>query len=180
MTPTLEWNIHYARWMIEDGTPNRILGETFECPAVQFWSEASLATARKTEKSVVPVDDYDYMVTAEVTYAGDSTCIIDFGLKAISYCDLLPAQCRVGEYVTGIVSLHLADYTFVAPDSVFKDLAHEWHVNRISADLTPFIPIPNSQGGWIRDASNVHYSDVGSTDEVQTHSYVLHCSEIRP
>ena len=175
---SLEWNIHYARWMIDDGTPDRRLGETFDWPAIEFWSEISLASTPERKKSAEPVGDYEYRVVAEVLYVGESTCIIDFGLKTISNSDSLRSGCREGEHVTGQISLSFADYTFVAPDSVFRHLRYGWYVNRISADLTPFVPIPNSEGGWMRDRSTVRYSNVAGTDEVQTHSYVLHCTEI--
>ena len=170
----MEWNLHYPRWMIDDGSPDRRQDETFNWTAVEFWNEAPFASTSEREKSAEPVGDYEYRVVAKVLYVGDATCIIDFGLKAISYRDQIQSGCRDGDYVTGHISLGLADYTFVAPESVFKDLRYAWHVNRISADLTPYVP--RLPGGWIRNASNVRYSLAASTDEVQTHSYILHCT----
>lgn len=50
-----EWNLHSARWVIEDGESDRDVGESFEWFAVEFWSESGLATAKDVnERSAVP------------------------------------------------------------------------------------------------------------------------------
>ena len=175
-----EWNLHYARWVIEDGEPERNVGEVFDWFAITFWTERQLSAASDRTTSVVPVSDYQYRVVAEVTYLTDRACIIDFGLGATASSDLLPQGCKEGDYVTGEIYLNLPLCTEVGPDDVFKALARTWRVNRISADMTPYVPHPEYSGGLIRDASHIRYQDVRSTDSVRTHTYVLHCSEVHP
>jgi hypothetical protein len=164
--------------MIADGESDRAVGDTFDWFAIDFWTEEGLAQADECSKSVVPVDDYKYQVVAEVTYLSDKACIIDFGLKATASSDRLPAGCKEGDYVTGDVYLNLPLCTEVGPEEVFKALAHRWRVNRISADMTPYIPHPDYSSGSIRDGSRACYQDVRDTDSVRTNSYVLHCSEV--
>lgn len=173
-----EWNLHYARWVIEDGEPDRSVAEVFDWFAVTFWTEQQLSAASNQTKSVVPVSDYRYRVVAEVTYLSDSASIIDFGLAATASSHLLPQGCKEGNYVTGEIYLNLPLCTEVGPEDVFKALACTWRVNRISADMTAYVPSP--AGGLRRDASHALYQDVLSTDSVRTHSYVLHCSEAKP
>jgi hypothetical protein len=173
-----EWNLHYARWVIEDGEPDRNVAEIFDWFALTFWTETRLAKANEHLMSATPVGDYKYRVVAEVTYMSNTACIIDFGLKATADSDLLPQGCTQGSYVSGEISLSLPLCTEVGPEDVFKVLAHKWRVNRISADMTPYVPHPHYSRGFIRDASQVRYQDVPGTDSVRTHSYVLHCSEV--
>ena len=59
-----EWNLHYARWVIEDGEPDRDVGESFEWFAVEFWSESGLVAAKDAgERSAVPGEDFKYLIT---------------------------------------------------------------------------------------------------------------------
>jgi len=54
-----EWNFHYARWVIEDGQPNRRVGEIFTWPAIEFSAE-KLVKVPEQLRSAVPVGDYFY------------------------------------------------------------------------------------------------------------------------
>jgi hypothetical protein len=175
-----EWNLHYARWVIEDGQPKRSVGDVFDWSDVEFNTEGALAAAREQAKMALPVGDYVYRVVAEVTYLSGPACVIDFGLKATSFSDLLPQECVQGDYVTGEIYLSLGLNTHVLPEQeVFNTLAYRWHVNRISADLTPYnIPHPVYSGGFIRNASQVSYQDVQDTDSINARAYILHCSEV--
>lgn len=173
-----EWNLHYASWIIGDGEPDRSIGEVFDWFALAFWSEARLVMSSEQSASAVPVDDYKYRVVAEVTYLSEKACVIDFGLRATAGPDQLPAGCRQGDYVTGEIALDLPLCTAVMPKPVSETLKHRWQVNRISADLTPYIAHPDHPRFFTRDDSRICYQDVPSTESVRTHSYILHCSKL--
>ena len=172
----LEWHLRYARWVIDDGEPDRHVGEVFDWFAITFWTEQTLALTDERSRTATLVGDFAYRIVAEVTYLSERECIIDFGLKATSSSDLLPAGCQPGDFVTGEVCLNLPLCTEVGPDEPLKNLAYQWRVNRISADLTPYVPHPKYSRGYVRDASRVRYHDVPDTDSVLADSYVLHCS----
>jgi len=90
-----EWNLHYARWVIDDGEPDRDVGESFRWFATEFWSEVALVLAKGAhEISATPVADFQYCVTAKVAYVSARAAVIDFGLTAIGPRDLLPPECR--------------------------------------------------------------------------------------
>ena len=175
-----EWALHYARWIIDDGEPEREVGESFIWFAVEFWSERALALERGvSETTATPVADFQYRVTARIAYVSAKAAVIDFGLTAIGPRDLLPVECREGDYVTGDIGIDLPLCTDIVPEEVFQTLKRTWHVNKISADLTPYISHPDDPTGkWhVRDTSRIRFEDVSSTDSVTTHSYILHCSE---
>lgn len=177
-----EWNLHYARYVIEDGgARNRTVGTSFEWFAVEFWSERTLLVAdkRQTETTATPIADFQYRVTAKVVYLSEETSVIDFGLSAIGRRDLLPSECKEGDCVSGDIAIGLPLSTDIVPEEVLRTLKRKWHVNRITADLTPYISHPDDPTGkWqVRDSSRVRYEQVSRTDSVITRSYVLSCSE---
>jgi len=94
---------------------------------------------------------------AEVTYRSEKACVIDFGLKAASSSDRLPPDCDIGEYVTAEIHLDLPLCTEMMPDAVLKTLTHTWRVNRISADLTPYVAYPENSRFFHRDASRIKH-----------------------
>ena len=47
-------------------------------------------------------DDYRYNVVAEVTFVSGKA-VIDFGLKAVRYADLLPRAAKKGDFASGTV-----------------------------------------------------------------------------
>ena len=180
-SPTqLEWNLHYFRWVIDDGEPERHVGDVFDWFAISLWSETALTRAVERTKTAAPNADNSYRVTGEVIYVSHDTeqaaCILDFGMKAeSSTVDILPPECQEGEYVTGEIRLELPLWTKLSP----HELAHRWRVNRISADLTPYVPHPVSFH-FMRDSSAVQSREVVGTDSVRARSYILHCSDINP
>ncbi len=170
-----EWNLHLLRGVIEDGEPERHVGEVFDWP-VTFWSDVELIPAVEKTKLALPLADNYYRVNAEVIYISQDpnqqACILDFGIKAISELGgllgvPLPQGCREGDYVTGEVRLDLDLCTAVHP----HDLSRQMRVNRISADLTDFSLYPG-------DVAKVRYREVSGTDVVRAGSYVLHCSAV--
>ena len=173
-----EWNLHYARWVIDDGEPERHVGETFEWFAVDFWPDSAMVQSVETTKSAIPIADNAYRVNAEVICISDDTklasCILDFGLRAI--CDganVLPPGCQKGDYVTGELRLGLPLCASVSSD----ELTYRWRVNKVSADLTPYVLDPTKRFR-IRDVSAIEYDDVSGTEAVKGKGYVLHCSQL--
>jgi hypothetical protein len=61
----LEWNFWYARWMIDDGLPNRGVGDEFAW-AIEFSTSERLLRANEQQKAAVPRPDYKYRVVAQV------------------------------------------------------------------------------------------------------------------
>ena len=174
-----EWNLHYDDWIIGDGQPHREVGQRFDWFAVEFWTQEALARVNEKSKRAVPVQDYKYRVVAEIVYLSEKACIIDFGLRAIATRDLLPPDCVQGDHVGGEVWLNLPLCTEILPESIQKSLAHRWKVNRISADLTPFVSHPDNPRFFMRDDSQIRYEEVPATSAIKAHTYVLHCGEDR-
>jgi hypothetical protein len=176
MTP--EWNLSYEDWLIGDGQPHRAVGEVFEWPAVAFRTWEPLEKSDKQSRSAVEIFDFKYRVVAEVTFFSEKACVIDFGLRATADSDRIFHPCEVGEYVTGEIRLNLPICTEIMPHEVSKTLMHRWKINRISADLTPYIAPPENPRIFSRDDSRVHHQDVPSTRSVKATDYVLHCTEV--
>ena len=178
----LEWNLHYFRWVIDDGESEVHIGDVFDWFAVSFWSDVPLIRTTENTRTAVPLADGHYRVNAEVTYISkdpkQAACIIDFAIRAISEAGgilgvPLPPGCQEGGYVTGEVQLELPLCTTVHP----HNLNHQWRVNKISADLTPYAQ-DLADRVFIRDTSQVLYKDVAGTDSVRARSYLLHCSDL--
>ncbi|MGO4213429.1 hypothetical protein AB4Y89_21060 [Terriglobus sp. 2YAB30_2] len=175
----LEWNLHLFRVVIEDGESKEIhVNDVLDWFAITFWSDAVLTRAAERTKSAVLIADNYYRVNAEVVYVShdpkQAACILDFGIKAISESGgilevPLPPGCQEGDYVSGEIRLVLPLCTAVHPHNLF----HRWRVNRISANLAPFMNHPG-------DISEVRYQDVSGTDSIQAGSYLLLCSDLNP
>ena len=170
-----EWSLGYPRYMIDDGCPHIEAGQLLDWPALEFYSENTLALTESKSKNASEIADHRYMITAEVVYISDTAAVIDFGLKAIRSRDLLPAGCKEGDFVSGVIYLGLPLCTEVVPDKVHASLAYRWNVQKVIADLTPFTEIRGS--GFIRDRSQVRYQEVGSTEVLEAGAYVLRCRE---
>lgn len=161
------------------GEPDREVGESFEWFSLEFWTvKGSLERTDERRKSAIPVADYKYRVLAEVAYLSEKACVIDFGLRAIRTPDFLSPACKQGDYVTGEISIGLPLCTEVVPEEVSKTLTHKWRVNRISADLTPYVMRPDKPRRYFRDETQIQHQEVKSTTTLRTHAYILHCSEI--
>ncbi len=173
-----DWNLHYFRWVIDDGEPERHVGEIFEWFAVEFWPVAAIVQSVEMTKSAIAIPDNAYRINAEVVYISDDAplacCILDFGLRVIcNGGNVLPTECQKGDYVTGEIRLGIPLYACLYTD----DLAYRWRVNKVSADLTPYVLDP-TQRAWVRDGSAVKYDDVSGTEAVKARAYVLHCSQL--
>jgi hypothetical protein len=60
---TYTWSIHYSRWIIDDGEPEREIGERFSWPVVAFGSGDRLTQAAARVPKAVGADDYRYDAT---------------------------------------------------------------------------------------------------------------------
>jgi hypothetical protein len=174
-----EWNIHYDDWIIGDGEPDRDVGDIFEWFALAFWPDGDLKRVEaEGTKSAIPMDNYKYRVVAEVVFLSQRACIIDFGLRAAALAGSVPAGCKVGDYVTGNISLRLPLCTEFGPEEVAETPAYTWEVNRISADLTPYVAHSDNPRFFVRDDSRIRYEEVVATYSVKACTYILHCSQI--
>lgn len=173
-----QWNLSYEDWLIGDGEPHRAVGEVFEWFAVSFWSWEPLTKSKERTRSAVCIPDFKYRVVAEVTFVSEKASVIDFGLRATASSDRLPAACKTGDYVSGEIALNLPLCTDIVPDEVLSTLAHAWKINRIIADLTPYIAHPENSRFFYRDDSRLQYQDVSSTRAVRAKNYILDCSEV--
>src|SRR6516225_11301259 len=135
-----EWNINYARWIIDDGEPEREVAECFRWFAVEFWASNRLAESATRSRSASERADYAYHVVAEVVHVSEEAAVIDFGLRAVGRTELLPMNCRSGDYVSGDIGLGFPLCTAVLPEGIIVSLNHGWLVKDILADLTPYRP----------------------------------------
>ena len=168
-----EWNLLLLRGVIDDGEPERHVGDVFDWP-ITFWSHTVLTAAVETTKNALALANNYYRVNAEVIYISQDptqkACILDFSIKAISefgglLAIPLPAGCKEGDYVCGDIRLELALCTAAHPHNLIR----RWRVNRIYADLTNFQLTPG-------DISRVRYQEVSGTDAIRAGSYILHSS----
>jgi len=173
-----EWNLSYEDWIIGDGQPHRLVGDVFKWFAVSFCTWDPLTRCDERSRSAVCIPDFKYRVVAEVTFVSEKACVIDFGLRATASSDQISFPCKIGDYVSGEVRLSLPLCTDILPDEVFKTLAHRWKVNRISADLTPYIAGPDNPRFFTRDGSRIQHQEVPSTQSVKASDYILQCTEV--
>lgn len=174
----LEWNLHYERWVIDDGEPERCVEEDFSWFSVEFWSTNKLRKAPESATSAFEVSGYRYRVVAELVLLSEKACVIDFGLRAIGYADSISAECKQGDYVTGEVALGLPLCTEIVPEKILKSLERRWHVNGIHADTTPYISHAQNPRAYFRDESRIQFEPVESTASLRTHGYILHCTKL--
>jgi hypothetical protein len=170
------WNIHYPRWIIDDGEPEREVGEDFPWSVLAYHSSEQMTCNDTRELSVLEADDYGYDVVAEIVHVSPTAAVIDFGLTAFGQRDLVPRECKVGDYVAGRIRLSFVHYCDPAvPDQIRESMSHQWSTEDILADLTPHIPGRESAARFIRDLHNIQYERVKSTREKKAWSYVLFC-----
>ena len=172
-----EWNIGYARWIIDDGEPEREVGECFRWFAIEFWATNPLTKSAARLRSVSGGANYSYRVVAEVVHVSANAAVIDFGLRAVGQSKLLPTGFKPGEYVTGDINLSFPLCTDILPDDVIESMTHEWAIKHIVADLTPYRPGDETNSWFVRDEQRVAYEDVKSTREKLANSYILQCEQ---
>jgi hypothetical protein len=171
-----EWNIGYARWIIDDGEPEREVGERFRWFAIEFWATNSLTKSAAGLRSVSVGATYSYHVVAEVVHVSGNAAVIDFGLRAVGQTKLLPIGCKQGDYVTGEINLSFPLCTDILPDEIIASMTHDWAIKHIVADLTPYRPGDETNSWFVRDEKRVAYEEVNSTRERTAESYILQCA----
>jgi hypothetical protein len=173
------WSVHYDRWVIDDGEPEREVGECFRWSVVAFGSSDRLTQAASQVPSAVGADDYSYNVVGQVAHVSSKAAVIDFGFRAVGPSDSLPTGCQAGEYVAGRIKLFFQHWCYPLPHDVFESMDQEWSVETMLADLTPYRP-GDDTGSWsIRDEQKVKYEQVASTREKNARAYVLQCRLIQ-
>jgi hypothetical protein len=172
-----DWSLGYPRYMIEDGCPEIERGQIFQWPALEFYTEETLAICETRSRTAFEVDDYRYSISAEVIYLSGTASVIDFGLRAIRTRDLLPPDCREGDFVSGEIYVGFPLCTEVVPDKVHSSLKYSWDVVAIFADLTPFVEHRDDTGrSWFtRDRSQIRYEEIPATKALGAQAYVLRC-----
>ncbi len=144
-----EWNLHYARWIIEDGQPERCVQEEFNWFSLEFETTNKMERGSERRKYALPASDYRYRMSAEIIFLSEKAAVLDFGLKAIGHRDQLPAKCAQGEYVTGEVALGFPLCDANVPEEMQRLLARRWHVNAIQADMTPYVSRPENPSRYV-------------------------------
>jgi hypothetical protein len=171
------WNIHYQRWIIDDGEPERESGEHFEWPLMSFFSVEPLTAAATPARSASELDDYGYEIAAEILHLSANAVAIDFGLIAFGYRNSVPGECQVGDYVTGTIKLFFVHYCWPSlPDRILESMNHTWRLNGIWADTTPYRRLLENSRAFVRDSENATYERTNSTREKKARSYVLQCT----
>jgi len=173
------WSVHYDRWVIDDGEPEREVGECFRWSVVAFGSSDCLTYAASHVRSAIGVDDFRYSVIGQVVHVSSKAAVIDFGFRAVGPSDSLPTRCQAGEYVAGQIKLFFQHWCDPLPDDIFQSMDQEWSVETMFADLTPYRPRDETGLGFIRDAQNVRYEQVASTRATNAKAYVLQCRLIQ-
>jgi hypothetical protein len=100
-----EWNLHYARWIIEDGEPERSVQDEFDSFSLEFEVINKMERGSERRTYALAASDYRYRTSAEIVFLSGKAAVLDFGLKAIGHRDQLPVECAKGEYVTGEIVL---------------------------------------------------------------------------
>jgi hypothetical protein len=179
---SLEWNLHYSRWVIDDGSTSELeVGDQFDCLQVECWSDNTLIPSNRGQDiSAEPIADYKYRVKAKVIHVSEDASVIDIGIAALGTRALLPQECKDGDFVTGEIGIgcFLPRWTEHVPDDVLFKVKRTWRVNRISADLTVCSPRPEDSHGLERYNSRVQYEEVAATYSVKVSSYILHCTQL--
>jgi hypothetical protein len=176
--PTV-WNIHYQRWVIDDGEPERSVGERFQRFAVEFDAPIQIVRVPESAKSATEAPDYGHAVVAEVVHVSPIVAVIDFGLRAVGRSALLPVSTQIGDYVAGPIKLFLPLCADALPDDILEAMAHDWSVDAVLADMTHYAAGDQSASWFIRDAQRVEYHQVASTRQQNANAYVLRCSLVR-
>ena len=173
----------FPSYLIADGEYADIeVGQTLDTFALEFWCERRLKPAATKVKSAVPLPDYRYRATAEIHHLSGAAAVIDFGIQAVRYANLLPRNVNVGDFVTGDIYVGIPIRIEIVPDEIRKSLPYKWRVDGISADVTPYLEqrglLPGSQTFRVRDESRIRFEEVVSTKAIRAQAYVLHCTKL--
>jgi hypothetical protein len=173
------WNIHYARWIIDDGEPEREVGDHFLWELLLYHSAERMTHSATRELSVLEADDYSYDVVAKIVHLSPTASLIDFGLTAFGAPNLVPRQCEIGDYVTGRIKLSFVHYCYPSvPAQIRESMSHHWSAEAVLADLTSYSHADEAEKRFIRDSQNAKYEPVKSTREKNVQDYILQCCQL--
>ena len=161
--------------MIDDGEPERKVGERFSWFGLGFWAEDPLTKSATRTQSADEGENYSYHVVAEIVHVSEQESVIDFGLWTVGPTSLLPAGCKRGDYIIGEVYLNFPLAMFPKPDDIKESMTQEWTIKRIVADLTPWRPGDETNRWFVLDGQRAAYEEVNATLDKVARSYVLRC-----
>jgi hypothetical protein len=180
------WNLSFPAYLIWDGWGHIRVAQKLASRGLEFGTTQQLQIATGRHKSAIHATHFGYLATAEVLFRSEKACLIDFGVIAIRTADVLPNRAAVGDYVTGEIGLSI-DRTTVVPEEIESSVPqYRWEVEKITADVTPYIPHPANSRVLVKDESRLRYREVQATSDVcglpTTESvrggFILHCKQI--
>lgn len=121
-----------------------------------------LGPAQEHTKHAAAAADYCYKVLAEVLFTDGKASVIDFGLTAVRYADLLRRGAKQGDFVAATIYVGVPIRIEMVPQDVPAGLAYDWRVNRISAR--------------VQRRLRTQYTEIESTAVLRAEHYVLHCT----
>jgi hypothetical protein len=185
----MNFDVYIDHWVIADGNYEEFReGETRQF-ALEFYSPNALTKVNAAPKRLIPMNGYKYHVSAEVAFASEGICVIDFGLRAYSNSTSdTQAGHKFGDFVEGDIALGVDPFFYfdeLSNIAAVPPLIYKWSIDKIEQDTTPLV-LADARGRpvYVRDESRRSYERVGATDEntigpPQTGaSYVLHCTKL--
>jgi hypothetical protein len=179
-------NLDY--WIISDGNYEDFHAGEVRQFALEFYAPPSLQKVGVSEKKLRPIDKNKYQVTAEVVFASEEICVLDFGLLAYSDNADVRGAFTKGEFIEGEIGLGVDPFFYFEDLSNIEGvpaLIYEWRIDSIEQDITPFVLAEGCDRFYIPDESRRGYAHVLGTDEnvagpplhllLCSRSYVLHC-----
>jgi hypothetical protein len=179
--------VNLDHWIISDGNYEDFHAGEIRQFALEFYAPTQLHKVGVSEKKLQLIDKSKYRVTAEVLFASEELCVLDFGLLSYSQDADVRGAFTKGEFVEGEI------YLGVDPFFYFEDLSkiegvpaliYEWMIDSIEQDITPFVLQEGSDRFYVPDESRCGYANVLGTDEnvsdeaiPASSSYVLHCAK---
>jgi hypothetical protein len=177
----VKWHLGFPEYLIGDGAyPELSRGQEIDSFALEFHPR-SLRIVPPGPKEARLVAGCEYRVVAEILYAVDRACVIDFGLRAA--CDLagrdVPEGIRAGSFIAGEIYIGIPLCIPVIPEQLSLTLKHKWRIEGIGANVTPLVESVSSSGLKFRhyDASRTAYEEVSATN-TGAMNYVLHCEQL--
>jgi hypothetical protein len=166
--------------LIADGEYAELsVGQDIECFALEFHPQALKVVSPRPKEARLAIG-CDYSVVAEILYASDTACLIDFGLRAA--CSLpgrhVPKRARVGDYIAGVIYVGIPLSIPLIPEHFMPTMRYKSHIGGISANVTPLIE--SKSVFWAKqktrhyDKSRISFEEVKGTN-TGAMDYILHC-----
>jgi hypothetical protein len=181
--------VNIDHWIISDGNYEDFHAGEIRQFALEFYAPMPLDKVSVAEKKLQLSDDYKYHITAEVTFASEGICVIDFGLLAYSQTADNRGGFATGDFVEGDIFLGVDPFFYfddLSRIEAVPALIYAWKIDSIQQDTTPFILLENSERTiYGADISRQSRAEVLGTDEdivddplPFSTSYFLHCIKL--